>query len=249
MIMKEIDDNKIIRKKLATASKSPFKAYKDLTVGESSLLQFTGYEFLTFFLGPIPGGLGFYLRKKFYPLLFKSVGKGFIIGRNVVIRHPNNIIIGNNVTIDDNCLIDAKGAGSDGFVIEDSVIINRNCMIQAKAGPIRLGRRTSIGSNSVLVSLDGVELDEAVLTAASCNISAGLYHFDNKDKPIMDQGLYTKGPIRSGSGVWLGTQVSILDGVTIGEGAILGAGAVVNKDIPAYAIAFGVPAKVIRSRV
>jgi acetyltransferase-like isoleucine patch superfamily enzyme len=249
MKVKEIDDSKIIRKKLVGARKSPFKTYKELTVGESSLLKFIIYEFLTSFLGPIPGGAGFFLRKKFYPRLFKKVGKGLILGRNVVIRHPGNIIIGNNVTIDDNCLIDAKGAGLEGFVIEDNVIINRNCMIQAKAGPIRLGRRTSLGSNSVIVSLDGVELDEAVLTAAGCYISAGLYHFDDTSKPIMDQGVYAKGPIRIGTGAWLGTQVSILDGVTIGNGVIIGAGAIVNKDIPANVIAFGVPAKVIRSRV
>ena len=249
MTMKEIDDSKIIREKLAAAGKSPFKTYKELTVGEVSLLQFIIYEFLTFFLGPMPGGAGFFLRKTFYPRLFKKVGKGLILGRNVVIRHPGNIIIGNNVTIDDNCLIDAKGACLDGFVIEDNVIINRNCMIQAKNGSIRIGHRTSLGSNSVVVSFDGVDIGEAVLTAGGIYISAGLYHFGEISKPVMDQGAYTKGPIRIGRGAWFGTQVSILDGVTIGDGAIIGAGAVVNKDIPANVIAFGVPAKVIRSRV
>ena len=80
-------------------------------------------------------------------------------------------------------LIDAKGAGpQDGFVIEDNVIINRNCMIQAKARTDSLGKRTSLGSNSVVVSLDGVELGEAVLTAGGCNISAGLYHFEDPEQ-------------------------------------------------------------------
>ncbi|MEW6570092.1 MAG: DapH/DapD/GlmU-related protein [Nitrospirota bacterium] len=186
------------------------------------------------------------MRKKFYPKLFKKVGQGMIIGRNVVIRHPHKIEVGDNVTIDDCCVIDGHGAGTSGVILEDNVIINRNCMILAKAGPIRLGKRTSIGSNSVIVSMDGVELGEAVLTGGGCSISAGSYHFDDVDAAVMDQGVYSKGPIRIGAKSWLGTGVIVLDGITIGEGAVIGAGALVTKDIPMNAVAFGVPAKVQR---
>lgn len=55
-------------------------------------------------------------------------------------------------------------------------------------------------------------------------------------------------PIEIGNDVWIGANVVILDGVRIGNGVILGAGAVVTKDIPDYAIAVGVPAKVIKYR-
>ncbi|WP_442583579.1 CatB-related O-acetyltransferase [Mesorhizobium sp. ASY16-5R] len=51
-----------------------------------------------------------------------------------------------------------------------------------------------------------------------------------------------------GNDVWIGTNAVIARGVTIGDGAIIGAGAVVTKDVPAYAVAVGVPAKVIRYR-
>lgn len=247
--MKEIPNSQSIRSRLKVSQSSPLRAYKNLTVGEStSTIYLILYEFLTFLLGPLPGGLGFYLRKKLYPLLFKKVGQGLIIGRNVVLRHPANIILGDNVTIDDNCLIDARGAGNEGVILEDQVIINRNCVIQAKAGPIRLGRRTSIGSNSVIISMDGVEVGEAVLFAGGCCISAGSYHFDETSEPIMDQGCFTKGPIRVGSNSWLGTNVTILDGVTIGTGSVIGAGAIVNKNIADYAIAVGIPARVIKNR-
>jgi len=192
------------------------------------------------------GGIGLYLRRKFYPLLFKKVGKGLIIGRNVVIRHPDKIEFGDNVTIDDNCLIDGRGSS---LILRDNVIVNRNCMLQAKAGPILLGKRTSIGSNSSIVSMDGVIFGEAVLVAGFCCISAGLYYFDDLEVAVMDQGLYSKGPIHVGSKSWLGTGVIVLDGVKIGTGAVVGAGAVVTKDIPANAVAVGTPAKVKRLKV
>lgn len=246
--MKEIDKSDIIRDKIAKSQTSPLKVYRELTVGKTGFLKFLYYELVTFFFGPMPGGLGFFLRKKFYPRLFKKVGRGFILGRNVVIRHPQNIIIGDFVTIDDNCLIDGRGAGEIGFVIEDQVIINRNCMLQAKTDYIKLGKRTSLGSNSVIVSMSGVELGEAVLTAGNCYISAGVYEFDDLKVPIMDQTAYSKGSIKIGKNSWLGTGVTVLDGVTIGEGVVIGASALVNKDIEDFSIAIGIPAKKVRKR-
>jgi acetyltransferase-like isoleucine patch superfamily enzyme len=55
--------------------------------------------------------------------------------------------------------------------------------------------------------------------------------------------------VRIGPDVWLGTKVSVVRGVTIGQGCVVAANAVVNKDLPAYSVAVGVPAKVIRDRL
>jgi len=245
--IKVIDKKLNIRHKLADGHASPLKTYQALTYGKESFFGFLCYELLTSVLGPLPGGAGFFLRKQFYPRLFKHFGRGVIIGRNVVFRHPRLISLGDNVTIDDNCLLDGRGAGASGLVLENNVLINRNCMVLAKSGSVRFGRRTSIGSNAVIVSMDAVELGEAVLLAGGCYLSAGAYKIDAM-LPVMDQEAYTTGPIRIGANTWLGTRVTVLDGVTIGKNAVIGACALVNKDIPDQAVAVGTPAKIIRMR-
>jgi len=244
---KIIDKSANIRQKLSLGQASPFQTYRELTWGHEDRGAFWRYELLTSLLGPLPGGLGFYLRKLFYPRLFKSFGRGVIIGRNVVLRHPRRIRLGNHVTVDDNCVLDARGAGQGGLVLENDVLVNRNCMLLAKSGPIHFGRRTSLGSNSVVVSMDGVALGEAVLTAGGCYLSAGAYRFESS-AAVMDQEAYTTGPIRIGDKAWLGTRVTVLDGVHIGAGAVVGACALVNRDIPERAIAVGIPARVVRIR-
>jgi len=245
---RSIEKGSLIRNALSEGRTSPLRTYRRLTVGEGAGLgRFALYELLSMFVAPLGGGLGFLLRKRLYPALLRSAGRGLILGRNVVLRNPGNIVIGDHVTIDDNCVLDGRGAGDAGLVIGDGVIINRNCMVLAKDGPVRIGARTTVGSNSVIVSTAGVEIGEAVLMAGGCYVSAGAYRVDAPGA-IMDQEAYSNGPIRIGAGSWLGTCAVVLDGVSVGDGAVVGAGAIVNRDIPSNSIAAGVPAKVLRQR-
>ena len=68
------------------------------------------------------------------------------------------------------------------------------------------------------------------------------------DVPIMDQDFESRGPLVVGDGAWLGAGVTVLDGMRIGIGSVVGAGSVVTRDIPDYAVAVGVPARVIGYR-
>ena len=237
-----------IRSRMKRARSSPLRSYKELTTGEVGWGTFIGYELATMLLAPLPGAVGFLLRQKAYRHLFGGLGRGLVLGRNVVVRHPASMRLGDEVTIDDGSLIDARGAGPDGFRLGDGVIINRNCMLQAKSGPLVMGPRCSLGSNSVIVSISGVELGTAVLFAGNCYLSAGAYPTTDLSRPIMDQEVVSKGPIRIGDGAWLGTGVIVLDGVTIGAHAVIGAGAVVTRDVPERGIAVGVPARVVGKR-
>jgi len=224
---------------------SPFKKYQDFFVGKSGLAAFLLYEGVNCISGPLPGALGFALRKWFYPCLLKHSGKGVIWGRNVALRNPGNLSIDDLTAIDDGCLFDAKGAGSQGISIGREVIISRNCVIQGKTGYVKIGAKTDIGCNTVVTSASGIEIGESVLIAANCYIGGGRYFADKIGVPFMDQGVYSRGPILIGNGSWLGASVTVLDGIRIGSGCIIGAGAVVTKDLPENVVAGGVPARVL----
>ena len=73
------------------------------------------------------------------------------------------------------------------------------------------------------------------------------HNYDDITVPIKNQGV-TKGKTVIGSDVWIGANVSIMSSVNIGDGCIIAAGAVVTKDIPAFSVIGGVPAKILKNR-
>ena len=105
-----IDKSQSIRHKLYSEEISNWKRYSLLATGDTSAWKLFKYEIIVFLFGSVPGALGLALRQKFYPRLFKETGRGVVFGRNLVIRNANNIKLGNRVVIDDQTLIDARGA-------------------------------------------------------------------------------------------------------------------------------------------
>jgi acetyltransferase-like isoleucine patch superfamily enzyme len=206
------------------------------------------FELANLLVSNTGGGLGYILRRLFWGPLFNTFGSDVIIGKGVVIRHPGRIRLGKLVAIDDYVLLDASGSGKEGVQLGDRVIISRNCIIQGKSGPVFIGENADIGANTIITSASGIYLGSSVLIAGNCYIGGSRYYSEHLDKPIMEQGWYSHGPVYIGTGSWLGAGVTVLDGVRIGSGCIIGAGAIVTKDIPDLAIAMGVPAKVIRLR-
>jgi acetyltransferase-like isoleucine patch superfamily enzyme len=79
------------------------------------------------------------------------------------------------------------------------------------------------------------------------NIHSENHNFSDATRLIKDQGVRYEGVLVEDD-VWIGSKATILDGVTLGQGAVIGAGAVVTRSVPAYAIAAGVPARVIGQR-
>ena len=116
---------------------------------------------------------------------------------------------------------------------------------------IEIGENCSINHNNIFQAGKKnarIVLGNNVLTAANCMFIAYTHGWDDPEEPIMYQDCYDASIIVEDD-VWLGHGVTVTAGVRIGKGAIIGAGAVVNKDIPPYSIAVGIPAKVIKSRL
>ena len=195
----------------------------------------------------VPGALGFALRKMLYPALLGACGRNVIFGQNVVLRHPGKIRIGDNVVIDDNCLLDAKGESNRGIAIGSGVFIGRNTILSCKNGDIEIEDGANIGFNCELFSASGVSVGQDTLIAAYCYLIGGDHDASDPSAPVLEQGRTSKG-VAVGAGAWLGAGAKILDGVTIGDGAVVGAGAVVREAVPARSIAVGVPARVIGMR-
>ncbi len=219
--------------------------YEALVVGRHGWGALLKHELVTLLSQGVPGALGFALRKALYPSLFGACGRNVIFGHNVVLRHPGKIRIGNNVVIDDNCLLDAKGTTNAGIVIGDRVFIGRNTILSCKNGDIQVDDGANIGFNCELFSASRVRVGRETLLAAYCYVIGGEHDFSNPSVAVLAQGRSSQG-VTIGEGAWLGAGAKILDGVTIGDRAIIGAGAVVRDDVPSGAVAVGIPARLVR---
>lgn len=115
---------------------------------------------------------------------------------------------------------------------------------------IEIGEGCLINHNNVLQAgkVDGkIRIGNYVHTGANVMIIAFNHAFDTRDIPTIKQDYYDA-DVTIGDDVWIGGGTIILAGVNIGKGAIIAAGAVVNSDVPDYAIVGGVPAKIIKYR-
>lgn len=230
------------------AESSIMQKYQDLVIGERRLSSLIKYELTTFLLGNLPGATGLFLRRLFYPALFKRIGDKVVFGHHVTLRVPRRISIGNHVVIDDYAMLSARGVGKEGISIGDKVLIGRNSLIKTRSGSIQIKDNANIGSNCQVGSTSSVVIGRYCLLASGCYIGGMQHGFDRSDVPIVQQALNIKGGIRIEDDVWLGVNVVVNDGITIGQGSIIGAGSIVTKDIPPYSIAVGAPARVIKER-
>jgi len=232
---------------LFAPGKSSRAKYAELVVGRSGVGALLKYELIVMFAQSCPGALGLALRKLLYPMLLGSCGRNVIFGQHVVLRHPHKIRIGSNVVVDDNCLIDAKGESNHGVTIGDGVFVGRNTILSCKNGDIELGDAANIGFNCEVFSASRVTIGKGVLMAAYSYVIGGDHDFSDPSKSVLEQSRSSAG-VTVGDGVWIGAGAKILDGLSIGSGAVIGAGAVVRENVPASAIAVGIPARVVGSR-
>ena len=236
-----------IQKELLNRKTSILKKYQQLIIGKMDLFSLIKYEVIILLSSWVPGALGLVLRMKLYPLLMGKVGNRVYFGQNVVLRHPHKIRVGDDVIIDDNVILDAKGYDNDGISIGNGVFIGRGTIFNCKNGNIILGDYVNMGFNCHIVSANQVNLGNNALIAANCYLIGGTLKSNRPDMIPVEQERESKG-IELKENIWLGANVQVMDGVMIGHDSIVGTSAVVNSDIPDNSIAVGIPAKVIKRK-
>lgn len=157
--------------------------------------------------------------------------------RGWLVSGHNNVRIGKGTVIRD-------------VNIDQGTTINDYCRLFGWPN-ISIGKNVYI--NCFTMMLGEIIIEDDVMISQYTNIWGRSHKFRCKNKPIWvqhgegGQG-YKVGKVIVKKGAWIGPHVTVLRGVTIGKGAVVGAGAVVTKDVPDYAVAFGIPARIVYYR-
>jgi acetyltransferase-like isoleucine patch superfamily enzyme len=112
---------------------------------------------------------------------------------------------------------------------------------------IRIGAGCFLNLGVMVASLELVEIGSHCMFANGCFISDAEHRFDDLTRPVPWQGFTSEGPTRVGDNVWCGAGVVITSGVTVGEHCVIGANSVLTGDLPAFSVAAGAPARVLRT--
>lgn len=139
------------------------------------------------------------------------------------------------------------GGGELSFAASASV--QRYSVLNARAGAvIQLGRGSRIGAFAVISAIQRIEIGADVLIADRVFIADHHHEFSDPHRPVIEQDSSPARPVSIGAGSWLGINVCIMPGVTLGSGCVVGAGSVVTRSFPAGSIVGGVPARLLRNR-
>lgn len=143
--------------------------------------------------------------------------------------------------------------GEERIWFGDRVFVGPSSWLQTLADgdnhsvAISIGSGTSIAGACVISAARDVVVEENVLLARNVYISDHIHKYTQIGKPILAQGIDKIAPVRIKRGAWLGQNVVVCPGVTIGEGAAIGANSVVTHDIPEFCVAVGAPARVVKT--
>lgn len=191
------------------------------------------------------------LRGFFCRIGFKKSGRMTFIGKRVKINAKKHIVCGSGLTVEDNCSINALCKNDvkigKNFSLGRNSIIECTGVIRELGDSLEIGDDVGIAANAFISVRGKVKIGSSSIFGPGVKLFSENHIFTDRNTPIYLQGATRQG-IEIGEDCWIGANAVILDGVTIGKGCVIAAGAVVNKDIPDYSIAGGVPAKIIGTR-
>jgi len=180
--------------------------------------------------------------RSFKLLLHGKIPRQLYLGKNVQFFNASNIELGKWVQLEDNVKVSALS--KDKVVLGDNVKIGAYSQVIAATS---FNNNVGIGEFAYLGGGGGLEIGDDCIVGQYFSCHPENHLFGNLEELIRMQGVTRKG-IKIGNNCWIGSKVTVLDGVTIGSHCILAAGAVITKDMPDYAVIAGVPAKVVKQR-
>lgn len=171
------------------------------------------------------------------------------IGSNVKVKCKSKFITGSSVSINHNVVIDALS--TDGITLGNHSKINSYTFILASGSLQSLGKGITIGNNvaigeySYLGGAGGLDIGDDTIIGQYFSAHPENHNYESKSILIREQGVNRQG-IKIGRNCWIGSKVTIVDGVEIGNNCIVAAGAVVNKSFPENVLIGGVPARILK---
>lgn len=140
--------------------------------------------------------------------------------------------------------------------VGDDCLIQGNLVTETDTSRISIGNNVFIGGGTLLDCVSSIVVEDDVLISYQCILADSdnhsvKYNIRKNDLANWKRGMHDwsttrSNPIKVSKGSWIGARSIILKGVTLGEGAVVGAGSVVIKDVPAWTIVAGNPARIIR---
>lgn len=115
------------------------------------------------------------------------------------------------------------------------------------SGRITIGTGSFLNLGVMVASLHDVSIGDHCMLANGCVVTDADHAVVDPDRPITEQGFVSRGRTSIGDDCWLGAHVVVTSGVTIGERCVIGANSTVTHDVPAWSVAVGSPARVVRS--
>jgi acetyltransferase-like isoleucine patch superfamily enzyme len=129
------------------------------------------------------------------------------------------------------------------FALGRRSVVESFCALNNGVGDILIGDNVRVGIGSTVIG--PVTMHDHSFTGQNCLISGLIHNYEDPSMQIIDQGV-SVAPVVIGRGAYLGAHVAVVAGVTIGEHSVVGAGSVVTRDVPAWTVVAGVPARAVK---
>lgn len=184
-------------------------------------------------------------------VLFLKNPKGMLLGKRVGFFNPSKIQWGKFLRLGNDVYVSALGRKGVEFGNNVSIGAFSRIIVSTSMNntgeKIKIGNNVGIGEFAYLGGAGGLEIGDECIAGQYLSCHPENHNYEDPDISIRLQGVSRKG-IKIGKNCWIGSKVTILDGVEIGAGSILAAGSVITKSFPENSIIAGVPAKLIKTR-